>query len=142
LNLKAHTKALSFSAVNDYVNDYLFSIQRKKGLEKLGLQLCSLSDVEEDIEDIPEKQFDSSPRIYTNTEHHFQFATFTDVFAHEIASNDLPDGAENFLEMELMQYVLSEPLTSFHAQRTRHYSGDASCPTTLCGVHFATSHPL
>lgn len=42
-------------------------VRGEKGLEELGMQLYSLSDVEEDIDDHPGKQFDSSPCIYTYT---------------------------------------------------------------------------
>lgn len=42
-------------------------VRGEKGLDELGMQLYSLSDVEEDIDDLPGKQFDSSSCIYTYT---------------------------------------------------------------------------
>lgn len=42
-------------------------VRGEKGLDELGMQLYSLADVEEDIEDLPGKQFESSPCIYTYT---------------------------------------------------------------------------
>lgn len=42
-------------------------VRGEKGLDELGMQLYSLSDVEEDIDDLPGKQFDSSRCIYTYT---------------------------------------------------------------------------
>lgn len=42
-------------------------VRGEKGLEELGMQLYCLEDVEEDMDDHPGKQFDSSPCIYTYT---------------------------------------------------------------------------
>lgn len=42
-------------------------VRGEKGLDELGMQLYSLSDVEEDFEDHPGKQFGSSTCIYTYT---------------------------------------------------------------------------
>lgn len=42
-------------------------VRGEKGLDELGMQLYSLADVEEDIEDHPGKQFGSSSCIYTYT---------------------------------------------------------------------------
>lgn len=42
-------------------------VRGEKRLEDLGLQMYSLADVEEDYEEFPGKQFDSSPCVYTLT---------------------------------------------------------------------------
>jgi trafficking kinesin-binding protein 1 len=42
-------------------------VRGEKGLEELGMQLYSLDDVEEDMDDLPMKKFDSSTCIYTYT---------------------------------------------------------------------------
>jgi trafficking kinesin-binding protein 1 len=42
-------------------------VRGEKGLDELGMQLYSLDDVEEDMDDLPMKKFDSSSCIYTYT---------------------------------------------------------------------------
>lgn len=63
-----HWKGLATPAMSGLLHENeRVKVRGEKGLEELGMQLYSLSDVEEDIEDHPGKQFDSSPCIYTYT---------------------------------------------------------------------------
>lgn len=63
-----HWKGLATPAMSGLLNENeRVKVRGEKGLEELGMQLYSLSDVEEDFEDHPGKQFDSSPCIYTYT---------------------------------------------------------------------------
>lgn len=63
-----HWKGLATPAMSGLLNENeRVKTRGEKGLDELGMQLYCLEDVEEDIEDLPMKQFDSSPCIYTYT---------------------------------------------------------------------------
>lgn len=63
-----HWKGLATPAMSGLLHENeRVKVRGEKGLDELGMQLYSLSDVEEDIDDYPGKQFDSSPCIYTYT---------------------------------------------------------------------------
>lgn len=63
-----HWKGLATPAMSGLLNENeRVKVRGEKGLEELGLQLYSLEDVEEDVDDLPGKQFDSTHCIYTYT---------------------------------------------------------------------------
>ncbi|CRL00359.1 CLUMA_CG013630, isoform B [Clunio marinus] len=63
-----HWKGLATPAMSGLLHDNeRVKVRGEKGLDELGMQLYSLLDVEEDIDELPGKQFDTSPCIYTYT---------------------------------------------------------------------------
>jgi trafficking kinesin-binding protein 1 len=63
-----HWKGLATPAMTGLLHENeRVKVRGEKGLDELGMQLYSLSDVEEDIDDLPGKQFGSSSCIYTFT---------------------------------------------------------------------------
>lgn len=63
-----HWKGLATPAMSGLLNENERVKHRgEKGLEELGLTLYSLEDVEEDVDDLPLKQYDSTQCIYTYT---------------------------------------------------------------------------
>lgn len=63
-----HWKGLATPAMSGLLNENeRVKVRGEKGLEELGLQLYSLCDVEEDVDDLPGKQFESTQCIYTYT---------------------------------------------------------------------------
>lgn len=63
-----HWKGLATPAMSGLLQENeRVKVRGERGLDELGMQLYSLSDVEEDIDDLPGKQFDSSRCIYTYT---------------------------------------------------------------------------
>lgn len=66
-----HWKGLATPAMTGLLHENeRVKVRGEKGLDELGMQLYSLSDVEEDIDDLPGKQFGSSSCIYTYTNSH------------------------------------------------------------------------
>ena len=66
-----HWKGLATPAMTGLLHENeRVKVRGEIGLDELGMQLYSLSDVEEDIDDLPGKQFGSSSCIYTYTNSH------------------------------------------------------------------------
>lgn len=63
-----HWKGLATPAMSGLLNENeRVKVRGEKGLDELGLTLYSLEDVEEDVDDLPLKQYDSTHCIYTYT---------------------------------------------------------------------------